>query len=154
MQRTDGMPETAYSLGLERRSSGVHVGIRDGLATGLDLAVCINISDNTIPAIQATVGLPIFRGYVSANPPGKTPHFFSGPGEALDLAHTIVESIRAARARYGKIGAIHLFIAGPAGLAFLIGQLLNTIGPVCTYEHVNEDGTGYYRRAADLLPSA
>ena len=47
---------------------------------------------------------------------------------------------------------MHLFMAVPAGLAVLIGQLLNTFGSVQTYEHVTVDGSGQYRPAALLRP--
>jgi hypothetical protein len=47
----------------------------------------------------------------------------------------------------------HLFMAVPAGLAMLIGQLLNTFGSVQTYEHVTVDGSGQYRPAALLRPN-
>jgi transposase len=40
-----------------------------------------------------------------------------------------------------------------AGLAILIGQLLNTFGSVQTYEHVTVDGSGQYRPAALLRPN-
>src|SRR5581483_1412514 len=33
------------------------------------------------------------------------------------------------------IRAIHLFIAAPAGFAALLGQLVNGLGPIQTYEH-------------------
>jgi hypothetical protein len=55
---------------------------------------------------------------------------------------------------YGNIGAVHLFMAAPAGLAMLVGQSLNTFGAVHTYEHVSTDGSGRYRRAALLRPCA
>jgi len=35
--------------------------------------------------------------------------------------------MRTARREYGNIGNAHLFMAAPAGLAMLIGQLLNLI---------------------------
>ena len=41
-------------------------------------------------------------------------------------------------------------MAVPAGLAMLIGQLLNTLGPVQTYEHIQVDAMGVYERAAVL----
>jgi hypothetical protein len=55
--------------------------------------------------------------------------------------------MRTARREYGNIGTVHLFMAAPAGLAMLIGQLLNTFGAVQTYEHVTVDGSGQYRWA-------
>jgi hypothetical protein len=45
-------------------------------------------------------------------------------------------------------------MAAPAGLAVLIGQLLNTFGAIQTYEHVVADGSGRYRPAALLRPCA
>jgi hypothetical protein len=58
------------------------------------------------------------------------------------------------RSRYGTIGAVHLFIAGPARLAFLVGQLLNTLGVAVTYEHVSGTGTGTYVAEVSLEPSS
>jgi hypothetical protein len=45
-------------------------------------------------------------------------------------------------------------MAAPAGIAVLTGQLLNTFGAVQTYEHVATDGSGCYKPAALLHPSA
>jgi hypothetical protein len=153
MQHTPGRPDTAYSLAEERRPSGFHIAVRDHHPDAEDLAILINVSENTIPAVRATIGLPEFRGWVHADPPSTHPYLFSWPGEAVDLAHEIVQAIRATRSRYGRVGDLHLFIAGPAGLAFLLGQLLNTLGTVHTYEHVNDHGIGHYRPAVALQPS-
>lgn len=57
-----------------------------------------------------------------------------------------------ARRRYGNLGTVHLFVAAPAGLAMLIGQVLNTFGAIQTYEHVSNDGSGHYAPAALLNP--
>jgi len=51
---------------------------------------------------------------------------------------------------------LHVFIAAPAGLAVLIGQQLNTFGPVTVHEHV-EDRNAYVPAltfAAPRLPPA
>lgn len=153
MQHTPGRPDTAYSLAEPRRPSGFHIAVRDHHPDAEDLAVLINVSENTIPAVRATSGLPEFRGWIHADPPSAHPYLFSWPGEAVDLAHEIVVAIRAARSRYGRVGDLHIFIAGPAGLAFLLSQLLNTLGTVHTYEHVNDHGIGHYRAALALQPS-
>jgi hypothetical protein len=153
MQYTPRRPDTAYSLAEPRQPSGFRVAIRDHHPDTEDLAVLVSVSENTVPAVYATSGLPAFRGWVQADPPGVHPHLFSEPGEAVDLAHEIVTAIRAARGRYGRISDLHLFIAGPAGLAFLLGQLLNTLGTVHTYEHVNDHSIGHYRPAVALQPS-
>jgi hypothetical protein len=153
MQYTPGRPDTAYSLAEPRRPSGFHIAVRDHHPDAEDLAILVNVSDNTVPALRATIDLPKFRGWVHADPPGAHPYLFSESGEAVDLAHEIIEAVKAARSRYGRIGDLHLFLAGPAGLAFLLGQLLNTLGTVHTYTHVSDNGIGHYVRAVALQPS-
>lgn len=154
MQLTPGMPAAHYSLTVDRRDCGFKVELRDGRPTAADLGISVNVSGTTIPAIQATHDLPLFRGWVQADPPlGNRIHMFPEAGEALDLAHRIIAEVRVARARYANIGDIHLFIAGPVGLAFLLGQLLNTLGRVHTYEFVSDTATGHYRPAVILRPA-
>jgi len=57
-------------------------------------------------------------------------------GEAVEVAHLAVNSLRRASTTYKVRGTVHLFLAVPAGLAFMIGQLLNAFGAVQTYEHL------------------
>ena len=71
---------------------------------------------------------------------------------ALDVAHLTIDALRRARAQYQCRGAVHLFTAVPVGLAFMIGQLLNTLGAVHTYEHVPGRPIPY-APAAVLSPS-
>jgi hypothetical protein len=153
MQYTPGRPEAAYSLGEERRPCGFRISIQDHRPGATNLAVLINVNENTEPAVRATEALPDFRGRVHADAPGPYPYFFPGPGEAADLAHEVITSVRAARNRYGVISDVHLFMAAPAGLAFLLGQLLNTLGTVHTYEYVSGDGIPHYQPAVSLNPS-
>jgi hypothetical protein len=61
--------------------------------------------------------------------------------------------MRSARARYRPIESIHLFMAAPVGLAMMIGQLLNTPGPVQLYEHREVDATGVYESSVRVCPS-
>jgi hypothetical protein len=153
MQHTPGRPLTPYSIAAPRRSSGFRIVPGSQRPNAVDIAVLVNVSDDTTPAFRATGGLPEFRGYVRADPPDGYPHMFPGAGEALDLAHKIIGEIRTARRQYGRLGDLHLFMAGPAGLAFLLGQLLNTVGTVRTYEHVSDDGIGHYEPAVVLRPA-
>jgi hypothetical protein len=67
---------------------------------------------------------------------------------------SLVAAIKAARTRWRDIRRIHLFIAGPAGFAVLVGQLLHGLGPVQTYEHIPDDAIGNYVPAALLHPGA
>jgi hypothetical protein len=153
MQHTPGHAPAAYSLGEGRRPSGFRVALRDHHSDAADLAVLVNISENTVPALRATAGLPEFRGWVLADPPGPHPYLFPGASEAVDLAYEVISTMRSARSRYGRVGNVHLFIAGPVGFAFLLGQLLNTFGTVQTYEHVSDHGVGHYIPAVALRPA-
>ena len=62
----------------------------------------------------------------------------------------VISEIRRARTTYDIFGRVHLFMALPAGVAMIIGQLLNTLGEVQTYEHIQEGAIGHYRPAALL----
>jgi hypothetical protein len=154
LQHTTGRPDATYSLAVPRQPSGFTVTTRDGHADARDLAVLVSVRHNVIPAFQASTDLPEFRGIVEARPPTPGRHLFVDPGEAADLAHEILDTVLDARTHYGKLGDIHLFIAGPNGLAFLLGQLLNTLGPVHTYEHTSPDAIGHYSPAVTLTPSS
>lgn len=119
-----------------------------------DLAVLVSIADNTEPVFATCQkNLPPLRALIRITRPGTYPHVIRTPGEATDIALVVQDGMRTARREYGNIGTTHLFMAAPAGLAMLIGQLLNTFGAVQTYEHVTVDGSGQYRPAALLRPN-
>jgi hypothetical protein len=54
--------------------------------------------------------------------------------------------------KYKVRGTVHLFLAAPVGLAFMIGQLLNGFGDIQTYEHLATQKPCYVS-AALLRPS-
>lgn len=147
-QRPSG---TAWSLsggdvdcGFVSKLRHIHVGSGD-------LAVFVSALADVEAAVSATVGLPKFRAVLSITPEdGSARRELSSPGHAAQLARLIGRVIREARKELRTVERIHLFIAGPAGLAVLVGQLLNSLGPVQTYEHEQIDGVGSYRAAALL----
>lgn len=116
-----------------------------------ELAVLVSVTGDVEPAVVATTGLPRFRALLTVKPTdGSTRRELTEDGQAAHLARLIVGAIREARKELRTINRTHLFIAGPAGLAILVGQLLNAVGPVQTYEHEQSDGVGSYRAAALL----
>lgn len=134
-----------------RELSGFETKIESKDLAGKDLAVLVSVADNAEPAFSATrPDLPAFRALISVTKSGGLQHSLSTPGEALDVAYRVIEGIREARGAYREIECTHLFMAVPVGLAMLIGQLLNTLGPVQTYDHVETGGTGRYRPAVCL----
>ncbi len=66
------------------------------------------------------------------------------------MALRVITATREARRKYGVRGKVHIFMVVPVGLAMLVGQLLNTLGQVQTYEHIPQGATGHYEPAALL----
>lgn len=145
--------EQLWSLSQARVDTGFKPRLISKDASARDIAVLVSVADNAEPVFAAYQSkMPSLRALVHIAKPGAFPHRLSSPGEAADVAQVVQDGMRAARREYGDIGTVHLFMAVPAGLAVLIGQLLNTFGSVQTYEHVTVDGSGQYRPAALLRP--
>lgn len=144
-----------WSLNERPEPSGFTAGIVDGDVRGDDLALLVSVASNVEPAFSASrPQLPAFRGMVVVTKPGNYPHDIETPGKAVDIVRVIAEGLRQARDTLQPRGTVHLFLAVPAGLAVMIGQTLNTFGPIQTYEHIGTDAVGVYQPAAVLAPSA
>lgn len=162
-QFTPGRGEQVWSIGVKREASGFRAEPTGSDVTADDLAVLVMVNDNNVePAFQESRKLkllPPFRAVVKVTRPSDDPSKpavrfdLSTPGLAVDVACVVAEAIRQARDEYRRFRQIHLFLAVPAGLAMMIGQLLNTLPPVQTYEHITEDGVNIYRPAALLHPA-
>ena len=153
-QVTRGRADQVWSVPAAQapsRSSGFTVSI-SGRDTGArDFAALVSVSDNAEPLFsECQASLPALRVLVQVRPPGAYPHLVGSPSEVADIALIVLDALRTARRDYGAVGTVHLFMAAPAGLAVLVGQLLNTFGTVQAYEHVPAVG---YRPAALLHPS-
>jgi hypothetical protein len=153
-QTAPGRKDQLWSLTQAKQDSGFKPLITSKDPTARDIAVLVSIADNTEPVFAACQkNLPPLRALVHIARPGAYPHMIETPGEATDVALAVQDGMRTACREYGNIGTAHLFMAAPAGLAMMIGQLLNTFGAVQTYEHVTLDGSGQYRPAALLRPN-
>ncbi|MBX3408218.1 MAG: SAVED domain-containing protein [Phycisphaeraceae bacterium] len=119
---------------------------------GTDLAVLVSVRGNVETAVKATAGLPKFRALLRiAVADGSGTVDLSTPGRAVHAARLIGDQLRRARQMYPVAQRIHLFMSGPAGLAMMVGQQLNAVGPVHTYEHnQTAGGVGFYDAAAVL----
>jgi SMODS-associated and fused to various effectors sensor domain len=154
-QMMPGQPEQLWALSAVRENSGFTSRITAKSAGARDVAVLVSVADDIEPVFASHLkNLPPLRAVVHITRQGNFPHLIASPGQAADVAHVVQDGMRTVRRDYGNIGTVHLFMAVPAGLAVLIGQLLNTFGAIQTYEHVNIDGSGHYRPAALLRPSA
>jgi hypothetical protein len=150
-----GRADQFWSLSAERGVAPVDVDQISGEASSQEMAVVVSINHDAEEALRHSESeVPTFRGYVRLRGHGGVPADFETPGHAADAAFRLIESVGDARRCWRDIRRIHLFIAGPAGFAVLLGQLLNGLGPVQTYEHIPNDSVGHYRRAALLHPGA
>jgi hypothetical protein len=120
------------------------------------LALIVSVTHNIIDDVRASFDKDFpFRALVHAHEPamqGAARRQLSA-AEALPVAHLAVNGLRDVWSTYKVRGAVHLFLAVPAGLAFLIGQLLNGFGEVRTYEHAPGQEPCYVP-AAVLRPSS
>lgn len=143
-QFTNGAGECEWHLNDIRHSVPLKTSITGSVASADELAVLISVTGSVEHAFVATrPTLPDFRGVVSIAYEGDNRRGLAGP-EALDIAHSIIEAIRDAREKLMPRGSLHLFMAVPVGLAFLLGQLSNTLGPIWIYEHEESGSIGHY----------
>lgn len=148
-QFTAGVGEANWSLNERAQEVELKTSFRDSDTTAEDLAVLVSISAAVEHAWAATDSLPAFRGIVDVRCEGTSKHSLT-PGQAVMVAKKTVEVVRAAREDLRPRGPVHFFMAGPVGIAFLIGQLSNTLGPVRLYEHDESDAVGHYVSGPEL----
>lgn len=148
-----GGTETDWSLRIQPEDSGFTAEEHHIAFDSPDLAIMINVSSSNVEAaVQASRNVPSKFGVaIRVSRPGATgPQFLDMPGEATYLARLIANAIKSARDKHPHLETTHLFMSGPAGLAVMIGQQLNGIGPVQTYEHLQDKGPGQYAPAVLL----
>jgi hypothetical protein len=144
-----------WGLDATREACGFAGRVQSADVAADDLAVLVSVASDVRPAFGASrPSLPAFRGLVIVERPGSYPHDLETPGQAVDLVRVVIETLKKARDELQPRGGVHVFLSVPAGVAMMIGQLLNTVGPVQTYEHLTPDAVGIYRPAATLAPSA
>lgn len=142
-QLTNNTLGRCWSLG-PRTDSGFAAEIRGNDTAADQLAVLVEVADLVGPALARSASiLPPFRATITVRREGGLPHRLDC-STAIDVAETTLAAIRQARTQYPHLAKTHLFIAGPLALAMLTGQLLNTVGPVQTYEHIPDGGPGRY----------
>jgi hypothetical protein len=153
-QFTLGRADQFWAISEKRESSGFVSRLTSKDPNARDIAVLVSVADNTEPLFAVhQSNLPPLRALVQVAKSNAYPHLISSSGQAADIAFVVQEGMRTARREHGNVGMVHLFMAVPAGLALLIGQVLNTFGAIQTYEHITTDGSGSYVPAALLRPN-
>jgi hypothetical protein len=113
----------------------------------------VSVMHDATLAFGATVALPPMRATIEVEPADAGRRGQLTPGGAVDLANEIAEAVRTARSKFQGIRTIHLFLACPVGLAVMLGQLLNAVGPITVYEHVDDDAIGQYQPEVQIPSS-
>jgi CBASS immunity sensor of nucleotide second messenger signals len=65
----------------------------------------------------------------------------AGPGQAVAYAQALRNAVRA-QLETAPSDPVHLFLAGPGGLALLLGHRWNRVAPITVYEDLGP-GRGY-----------
>ena len=155
-QQSFGKSPDAWGLHRDREASDFEVTTHARTPGATHIAVLVSVAADMISDFNASASmLPSLRAVISIARPMNQLNAGRNvltAGQALDVAHLTVNALRAARTTYQTRGTVHLFLAVPVGLAMMIGQLLNTFGPVQTYEHVPGEAIPY-QPAALLTPS-
>lgn len=147
------VPAERWSLEDPDEDCGFVTEVRKHSASYDDLALLVSATNDVVHDFTLSrTGLNL-RAVVHVKPVEPRPaRVHLRAGQARHLACQAVDAIRGAVADLSARGTIHLFLAVPAGVAFMIGQQLNTLGRVQTYEH-DPAGVTPYRPAAALAPS-
>jgi hypothetical protein len=119
--------------------------------SGDALAVCISVSDEVTGAFARSHDITSrWRAIVEIRAPeGRNTRATPLTGqEAASLVHLAIDALRESRSKFSGIESTHVFIAGPAGFAFLLGTRLATLPMIVTYEY--QASTARYVRAATI----
>jgi len=149
-----GQPsDAAWSLAAADEAVEADIVVRAGDVRATDLAVLMSLTDDVEQPFGVTrPSLPALRASVHVTA-RSLPLQITTAGQAAGLVRAIRDTVRSARREYRATGTVHIFMAVPVGIAVLLGQLLNTLGPVQTYDF-RADRRPPYSTAALLQPSA
>ncbi|MEX5236127.1 SAVED domain-containing protein [Kocuria arenosa] len=112
---------------------------------GNELAVVINFALDATPAVLSYVrqaGLQV-REVMSLSPEeGAHDQSVAGSGEAICYVQHLINAVRRQIEQHPSTERVHLFLAGPGGLALLLGHRWNRVRATTVYEHLGT-GAGY-----------
>lgn len=117
-------------LSLEERSPS-------GLASD-DVAVCINLTHRTNNDVNTFINenLPhVKRIFSFSMPTGEGNSSVKGGTHAKLMAQQVASTLKNERTNAEKQGMLHLFIAGPNGFTFFLGQHARSFGKTTLYEY-------------------
>lgn len=150
MQADQAGGYTPWTLADDEEESGLRGSLEENSVTGSDLAVLLSVTDDVEPQVGRTKSaLPDF-GAVLELSPEEGPGIELDPAQAAHAANVFREEVRSALDQFSKTAMVHLFMAAPAGLAFLCGQQTNTSPAIQTYALSTTEGHRSYQSAVRL----
>jgi hypothetical protein len=111
---------------------------------GNHLAVAIGMTNDPTSAVTAFVkatNLPVQSLLVLMPAEGPNDQSVAGPGQAVAYAQSLRNAVRA-QLESTPAERVHLFLAGPGGIALLLGHRWNRVAPTTVYEDLGS-GHGY-----------
>ena len=115
------------------------------LGLGNDLAVAVGVTvdpTNEIVDYLRAATIPVDHLLTITPTSGADDQAIAGPGQAIAYAQQIRDLVRGELGRHLDVQRIHLFLAGPGGLALLLGHRWNRTRQTVIYEHLGA-GRGY-----------
>ncbi len=112
---------------------------RQQLDFGNDLAVAIGVAIDPTPAVIAYLkdnSIPVSRLLTIQPGGGSDDQSIAGAGQAVAYAQKIRNLVREELDELPSTERIHLFMAGPGGLALLLGHRWNRTRVTTVYEHL------------------
>ncbi|MEV4348899.1 SAVED domain-containing protein [Actinoplanes sp. NPDC049596] len=119
-------------------------GVITTIGSGNELAVAIGMSIDPTTAVARYItdaNLPVGRILTLLPADGAHDQSVAGSGEAVAYAQALRNAIRQELER-DPATRVHLFLAGPGGLALLLGHRWNRVAPTAVYEDLGT-GRGY-----------
>lgn len=115
------------------------------LDLGSDLAVAVGLAVDPTDAVAAYLrsqAVPVAELVTVEPAAGADDQAVASAGQAVAYAQQIRDVVRGQLDRRPGAERVHLFLAGPGGLALLLGHRWNRIRPTVVYEHLGP-GRGY-----------
>lgn len=132
---TDAVKSQIANLRMQRTSIGL----------GIDLAVAVGVTVDPTDAVASYLrdtNIPVGNLLTILPAIGANDQAVVGPGHAVSFAEQIRNLVRGELEQDAGATRIHLFLAGPGGLALLLGHRWNKTRPTVVYEHLGI-GRGY-----------
>lgn len=135
----------AWNTETPRATVSVPAADHISVGAGNGLAVVVNFAVDATPAVLDFVkneNLPV-QEILSLSPVGGAQdQSIESSAHAVGYTQHVISAIRSQIEQQPTTDRIHLFLAGPGGLALLLGHRWNRIKPTTVYEHLGI-GAGY-----------